>query len=217
MGRPREPILIGLTATPYRGHDQAETERLVNRYGRNRLDSGAFASDDPEDVIRELQEKQVLAQAEHATITGGQFRLSDYELQQYKQGPWLPRSVENRIASDTDRTVRIVDAHRRYIDPDWSTLIFATSVEHSRTVAALLTLKGVSARAVSANTDRSSRRRIVEEFRAGRIKALVNFGVFREGFDAPITQAIIVARPGLQSESLLPNDRARSARYEERW
>ena len=28
-----------------------------------------------------------------------------------------------------------------------------------------------------------------------RIKALVNYGVFREGFDAPKTRAIIVARP----------------------
>ena len=91
--------------------------------------------------------------------------------------------------------MRIVDAHRRYIDPDWSTLIFATSVEHSRIVAALLTLKGVSARAVSGETDRSSRRRIVEEFRDGKIKVLVNYNIFREGFDAPKTQAIIVARP----------------------
>ena len=85
--RAYEPILIGLTATPYRGHNEEETSRLASRYGRNRLDSGAFASDDPEDVIRELQDKHILAQADHATITGGQFRLSDYELQQYKQGP----------------------------------------------------------------------------------------------------------------------------------
>lgn len=40
--RPDEPFLIGLTATPYRGHDEEETARLVNRYGANRLDDGAF-------------------------------------------------------------------------------------------------------------------------------------------------------------------------------
>ena len=193
--RAHEPILVGLTATPYRGHDKAETERLVNRYGRKRLDSCAFASDDPEDVIRELQDKHILAQADHATIEGGRFFLSDDELQKSIQTPWLPRSVENRIAYDTDRTLRIVEAYRDHIDPDWSTLIFATSVEHSQTVAALLTSRGVRARAVSGNTDTSSRRRIVEEFRAGEIEVLVNYGIFREGFDAPRTQAIIVARP----------------------
>ena len=193
--RSHEPFLIGLTATPYRGHDVAETARLVNRYGSNRLDSGAFTSDDPEAVIQELQAMRILARADHATIEGGRFSMSYDELQQAKQAPWLPRSVENRIALDSDRTQRIVQAYKDYIGPEWPTLIFATSVEHAQTVAALLSSMGVKARAVNAATDASSRRRIVDEFRAGEIKALVNYGIFREGFDAPKTRAIIVARP----------------------
>ncbi len=44
-------------------------------------------------------------------------------------------------------------------------------------------------------TDRYTRRQVVEQFRAGELKVLVNYGVFREGFDAPKTRAIIVARP----------------------
>lgn len=190
-----EPLLIGLTATPYRGHDERETERLVNRYSSNRLDAGAFASDDPEDVIRELQGMRVLAQADHEIIDGGEFSLSPDEQQQSLETPWLPRSVENRIAGDATRTKRIVQAYLDHVCWDWPTLIFATSVEHSQIVAALLSSKGIAARAVSAKTDRSTRRRIVEEFRAGRIKALVNYGIFREGFDAPKTRSIIVARP----------------------
>ncbi len=198
LRRSTGPVLIGLTATPYRGHDERETARLVNRYGRNRLDAGAFLSDDPEDVIRRLQSMRVLAQADHDTIEGGSFDLSDDELRQSIQTPWLPRSVENRIAYDTTRTQRIVEAYMDQVHkggPEWPTLIFATSVEHSQTVAALLTSKGVRARAVSAETDTATRRRIVEEFRAGEVKALVNYGIFREGFDAPKTRAIIVARP----------------------
>ncbi len=193
--REDEPLLIGLTATPYRGYDERETARLVNRYGQNRLDSGAFKSDDPEDVIRELQNMRVLALADHDTVEGGYFSLSDYEARQASETPWLPQSVENRIARDTDRTRRIVKAYREKVDPDAPTLIFATSVEHSQVLAALLTSTGVSARAVSAGTDRYTRRRIVEQFRAGEIKVLVNYGIFREGFDAPKTRAIIVARP----------------------
>ena len=215
--RAHEPILIGLTATPYRGHDEDETRRLVRRYGSNRLDSGAFASDEPEEVIRELQEKQILAQADHATIEGGRFRLTGDELQKSEQDPWLPQSVQDRIADDTDRTLRIVEAYQDYIDPDWPALIFATSVKHSQTIAALLTLKGIKARVVSANTDRSSRRRVVEEFLRGEIKVLVNYDIFREGFDAPKTQAIIVARPVYSPNLYFPNDRTRSAGYKERW
>ena len=193
--RSDEPFLIGLTATPYRGYDEAETQRLVNRYGANRLDSGAFASDDPEYVISELQEMQVLARADHATIEGGQFSLSRDELQQTRGVPWLPRSVEDRIAGDTERTMRIIEAYLERVDRTWPTLIFATSVEHAQTIAALLTSMGVKARAVSGTTESSVRRRVVEEFRSGEIKALVNYGVFREGFDAPKTRAIIVTRP----------------------
>lgn len=196
--RAHEPYLIGLTATPYRGHDQEETRRLVNRFSSNRLDAGAFASDEPEAVIQELQDMSILAQADQEIIPGSRLFLSTDELRQARQTPWLPQSVENRLADDISRTQRIIEAYETHIlrrDRDWPALIFATSVEHSQTVAALLTALGVQARAVSANTDSSSRRRIVKEFRNGQIKALVNYGIFREGFDAPKTRAIIVARP----------------------
>jgi len=193
--RAQEPFLIGLTATPYRGHDEAETRRLVNRYSSNRLDTVAFEAKDPERVIQELQYMDVLARVDHATIEGGSFFLSRDELRQASENPWLPRSVERRIAFDADRTRRIVQTYRECVNPDWPTLIVATSVEHAKTIAALLTYGGVKARAVSAATGASTRQRIVKDFRAGEVKVLVNYAVFREGFDAPRTRAIIVARP----------------------
>ncbi len=91
--------------------------------------------------------------------------------------------------------MRIVEAFATHIEPDWPTLVFATSVEHAQTVAVLLNGRGIVARAVSGETDSATRRRIVEEFRRGSIRVLVNYGVFREGFDAPRTRAIVVARP----------------------
>ena len=190
-----EPFLLGLTATPYRGYNEEETSWLVNRYGHNRLDAGAFESDDPQSVIVELQNMGALAQADHKTIEGGVFSLYAAELQRMELTPWLPQSVERRIASDAERTKRIIEAYKTQVDPNWPTLIFATSVEHAKTVAALLNAKGIRSRAISGETDTSTRRRVVEEFRDGEIKALVNYGIFREGFDAPKTRAIIVARP----------------------
>ena len=191
-----EPFLIGLTATPYRGYSEEETNWLVRRYGSNRLDAGAFESDDPQRAIDELQAMCVLAQADHETIEGGRFSLDNDELEKMRNAPWwLPQSVEDRIARDVERTKRIIEAYQSYIEPNWPTLIFATSVEHAKTVAALLNAKGIKSRAVSGNTEASTRRRVVEDFRSGDVKALVNYGVFREGFDAPRTRAIIVARP----------------------
>ena len=137
---------------------------------------------------------QVLARADHETIEGGVFHLYHDELQGMERAPWLPQSVEKRIAGDAERTKRIIKAYERHIDLDWPTLIFATSVEHAQTVAALLNGRGITSRAVSGETETLTRRRVVEGFRRGEIKALVSYGVFREGFDAPKTRAIIVAR-----------------------
>ena len=142
--RQHEPFMLGLTATPYRGHDLEETKRLVRRYGTNRLDSGSFSCDEPEGVIRELQDMGVLAQADHATIEGetfsleailrGSFDSDDYisELNKWQELPWLPQEVENRIAQSAERTKRIIGAYEEYVDPDWPTLVFATSVMHAR-------------------------------------------------------------------------------------
>ncbi len=193
--RDLEPTLIGLTATPYRGFNEEETKWLQSRYGNRRLDHGIFPTRDSNEVIRSLQLEGVLAMADHATIDGGEFHLTDKELEDAEQTPWLPSSVEDRIAQNTVRTRRIVNEYLHRVDPDWPTLIFATSVEHSEIVAALLNSEGITARAVSTETETPVRRRVVEEFRSGSVQVLVNYGVFREGFDAPKTRAIVVARP----------------------
>ena len=193
--RYREPFLIGLTATPYRGYNEAETEWLAKRYANNRLDRGAFRGDDAEHVVKELQEGQILAEVDHGNIEGGDYTLSDSEMDRMADTPWLPKRAEESLAHDAGRTKRILRAYEESIAPDWPTLVFATSVEHAGILAALLSARGIRARAVSGKTETATRRRVVEEFRSGEIQALVNYAVFREGFDAPKTRAIVVARP----------------------
>ena len=196
--RTDEPFLLGLTATPYRGHNEEETERLAKRYAQNRLDSGVFASDDAEDVTRELQDMRVLAEADHKIIEGGQFSLRDDELRKMldEKLPWLPRRLEIDIALDRERTRRIIAAYNVHVrGRGWPTLIFATSVDHAKTLAALLEMSGVRARSVDAETPPVIRRKVVDDFRNEHIEVLVNYGVFREGFDAPKTRVIVVARP----------------------
>ena len=138
---------------------------------------------------------RVLAEADQTEFDGGALSLNDDELVQMAMSPWLPQSAEDRIARDSEHTMRIISTFDTHIKPDWPTLIFATSVEHAQTLAALLFGRKIAARAVSGSTESSARRRIVKEFRNGDNQALVNYGVFPEGFDAPRTRAIIVARP----------------------
>ncbi|MCY3925265.1 MAG: helicase-related protein [bacterium] len=48
---------------------------------------------------------------------------------------------------------------------------------------------------MNSDTHPADRNRAVEGFRRREVQALVNYNVFAEGFDAPKTEAIVVARP----------------------
>ncbi len=48
---------------------------------------------------------------------------------------------------------------------------------------------------ISANTPRETRARILDGYRAGRVQFVTNVGVLTEGFDAPATSCIAMARP----------------------
>jgi superfamily II DNA or RNA helicase len=62
-------------------------------------------------------------------------------------------------------------------------------------MAALLELRGISAKAVSGGTERGARRRYIESFRNGELRVLTNYNVLTQGFDAPAVRAVYVARP----------------------
>ncbi|WP_326826021.1 DEAD/DEAH box helicase [Streptosporangium sp. NBC_01756] len=187
--------LIGLSATPFRGASSEETERLAARYGRNRLDyhpdGTGILGDDP---YRRLQDLGVLAWVKHEELPGATLDLSSHERNTLEQMRRLPASAEERLGHDTARNRVLIDKILS-LPEDWRVLLFATSVNHAQTMAALLTRKGVSAAAVSGGTDLGQRRHVIEQFKQGGIRVLANYGVLSQGFDAPATRAVIVARP----------------------
>jgi superfamily II DNA or RNA helicase len=183
--------LLGLTATPFRNTNEEETRRLVNRFGNRRLDEGVFPSGDP---YRDLQEWGMLARVEHRTLEGGEIVLEPDEKAQALRMAMLSRAAEQRLADDHARSRRIVDEVAG-LPEDWPTLLFATSVDHAKYLAAMLNDRGIPAAAVDSTTSPQDRRRRIEDFRAGRIRVLTNYGVLTQGFDAPATRVVVVARP----------------------
>ncbi|MFF7068584.1 DEAD/DEAH box helicase [Streptomyces pseudovenezuelae] len=183
--------LLGLTATPFRNTNEDETRRLVSRFGNKRLDQGVFPSGDP---YRDLQEWGMLAQVEHRTLEGGRIELTQDEKTHADRMAMLSRSAEQRLADDHARSLRIVDSVADLPD-DWPTLLFATSVDHAKYLAAMLNDRGVRSAAVDSTTSAQDRRTRIEKFRTGRIQVLTNYGVLTQGFDAPATRAVVVARP----------------------
>jgi len=183
--------LIGLTATPFRGFNEQETRRLVERYGGTRLDEGIFDGD----PYAELQRLGVLAKVEHRRLRGTTMELTAEELEQIDTllGR-LPKSAEERLGKDIERN-RMLLKEIEALPDDNKILLFATSVNHAKLMAALLNDRGIKAASIDSATPDAERRNLIEDFRLGKIRVLTNYGVLAQGFDAPATQTVIVARP----------------------
>ena len=76
-------------------------------------------------------------------------------------------------------------------------MVYAVSIAHARQIAAYYNAHGVSAVAIDSKTPASERRELVEGFRQGRIRVLVNVDIFSEGFDCPDVEFVQLARPTL--------------------
>lgn len=75
-------------------------------------------------------------------------------------------------------------------------LVFCAGVKHSELLAAMLCrYSPESAAHVDGTTAADRRDSIVGRYKAGNLRFLLSCGVFTEGFDAPITQNVVMGRP----------------------
>ncbi|MEO3807959.1 DEAD/DEAH box helicase [Sphaerisporangium sp. B11E5] len=185
--------LLGLTATPFRGFNETETSRLVERYGRNRLDEGIFSTGDP---YAELQDLGVLARVDHRALQGSTLTLSEEDLRQATafEGARLPATVEEKLGRDIARNQTLIQEIQA-LPEDSPVLLFATSVNHAKLMAAQLNDLGIKSASIDSGTPDADRRTHIERFRRKQIRVLTNYGVLAQGFDAPATEVVIVARP----------------------
>lgn len=185
-----ERPLIGLTATPYRNRNKEETQRLIDHYGEQRLDDGVFDSD----PYVALQDLGILARVKQKLLSGGQLTLRPDELNHVRLFRSLPPSAESRLGQDKERNERLLREIAN-LPKSWPVLLFATSVDHAHWLAADLNERGIAAASIDGSTPKAQRRAQIERFREGHIQVLTNYGVLAQGFDAPATRAVVVARP----------------------
>jgi superfamily II DNA or RNA helicase len=190
MDRAKERApLLGLTATPFRGVSVEETKRLRNRFGEL---LNVFGED--AEPYRELAGMGVLSKVVHRVLKGSDITLSEEELAELRKLRNLPQAASDKLGADVARNRELLDSIRTLPD-DFTVLLYCTSLDHADVMAGLLAAAGVPAASVSGTTPAAVRRHYVDEFRAGRIRVLTNYGVFQEGFDAPMVRAVYVARP----------------------
>jgi DNA repair protein RadD len=96
---------------------------------------------------------------------------------------------------NTTRLRRIAQAVE-YADKNHNrSLIFCSSIRQADNAMALLDAMGIKTAIVTGKTPKKEREALIESFKRGEIKHMLNVGVFTTGFDMPCLDCIILARP----------------------
>lgn len=172
--------VIGLTATPYR----LDSGTLIQ--GKDSF----FHGISHETNIRELIDvghlcwitsKRTHQQFDVAGVAtvGGEFKPGELELAVDIESV-TREAVKEIVSAGKDRRA-------------W--LIFGSGVMHTVHIRDELRGHGIIAEAVTGETTMADRSRMVADFSAGKIKALVNCQVFTTGFNVPFVDLIALMRP----------------------
>lgn len=76
-----------------------------------------------------------------------------------------------------------------------SVLVFMDNIKNAEKMAFALSKKGIKASFVSGETNSKERDLRIENFKSGKIKVLLNYGVLSTGFDYPELECLILGRP----------------------
>lgn len=89
----------------------------------------------------------------------------------------------------------VVAAAYRAHAADRQGIVFTPTVSSAETVAEALRAEGITSAALSGDTPPGVRKRILDDYRSGALQTVVNCAILGEGFDAPETSCVLIARP----------------------
>lgn len=175
--------LIGLTATPGRNgliSGDLQNRSLSEKF-HGHIAQISFEGDDELPPLEMLQKRQFLANIVITEIDNTSNLKSDESL--------------DLMSFDLNRNIEILKVIQDRFDAGKSILIFSVSTAHSVILKSCLEILQIPSEIIDNNTSKELRKRSIEEFKMGKLKVLINFGVLSTGFDAPILNCLIIARP----------------------
>lgn len=187
--------LIGLSATPGRATlDEEENQKFAAFFDRKKVTLEVEGYDNP---VQYLQDEGYLANVRYHSMSyvSENIKLTDNEIQSLTNKNDVPERILKELGKDTVRNIKILTLAMEQIEKKKKIILFACSVAHTEALYALLKYKGIRVGAVTSNTEKNQRRSMIESYKKGDLDILVNFGVLTTGFDAPITNVAIIARP----------------------
>ena len=164
--------IIGFTATPY---------NLDMRY----LYDEIIYKKELIDMINEgyLVEPVCIQCKSDTNIDDIKIRYGDFN--QKELGKKLNNEIRNKL---------VVQSYIDNCQDRNKTLVFATTVEHSKAIAECFNENGISAKSIDGGCSKKERKQILKDFEDGSIKVLVNVNVCTVGLDIPSIDSIIFAR-----------------------
>ena len=187
--------VLGLTATPGRDTDDLEKNKIFADYFDNNKE--ALEIEGFDSPIDYLQSKGYLSVPtyEHLEIQEAEHNFSQKELRNLKLGGDFSDSMLKKLGDDSKRNLKIAARSIEVLDKGLQTIIFACSVPHAEALTILLKYKNQKVGLVTGKTDKEIRKQNIDDYKNGKLKGLINFGVLTTGFDAPKTEAVIITRP----------------------
>ena len=197
---PDQIPLLGLTATPYRGYNDEETEYLLNKYNRKILYPSGEGFDkswnDWNWIKQELTSRGILSKVIHEQFyTNVSVDVHDDEIREWGEYIMFQKKFFTKLGDDYKRNKIIYDRLVELCNLKNSILFFAPSVRSASIISALLQDNGITSAVITGETGSGIRQMYVRKFKEGKIKVLCNYGVLTTGFDAPRIDGVLIARP----------------------
>lgn len=88
----------------------------------------------------------------------------------------------------------VLTCYHKHAD-GFKTIVYCSSVEHSKKTAEAFNADGIPAAHIDGCTDKRERAEIIQKFRTGEIMVLTNYSLIVEGLDVPDARCVICLRP----------------------
>ena len=184
-----EARFLGLTATPCRMNHAGFTDLfrkiLVSWPIQEFIDKGWLSDFDYISARPDNLMMQRIASLQKRGADG------DYQTKEMATVMDVPESIEH-----------LYNTYRQYVNGKKG-IVYAIDREHARHITAYYQEHGVSCCWIEAKTPAAERERLIEDYRADRIKVCVNVDILGEGVDFPEVEFIQLARPTLSLSKYL--------------
>jgi len=166
--------IIGATATPFR----------LDGRGLGDMFNSLVVAATPRELVKQGWIQEPTIYSHPAPDMNGAKKIG---------GDWSLKEIERR-SNKPKLIADIVETWRQRAE-GCRTLVFASTIEHSKNIIYSFAKEGIVAEHIDGTTPKMERDAILERLRSGLTTIVSNVGVATEGFDMPALDCAIIARP----------------------